>query len=408
MAIFDIALAEAWAMRPDALENLLAIADRSHEISPEALEAYKAEYAKRGEVLRIRDDVAILDFAGPMFKKANLFQAISGATSYSVLARDLQVALDDDRVAGIIGLFDTPGGAVNGCDELASAIFAARGRKPMVACVSGQCASAGIWLASAFDRIVVSDASIVGSVGVVLGIEDRKVADERAGRRVIEFVSSRAPGKRPNYDTDEGRALIQRRVDDLEAVFIAALAKHRGVDEAKVIKDFGAGGVEIGANAVKLGMADSVGSFESVFSELTQSGKARRKTQPKGAISMANEPGAPGEKTYTQAELDKAVADGIAASQARLSAILDSDEGKANPGLANHLARNTTLAATDAVATLKAAGPAAKDKQPDDKGKDFTQRKVEADGLAFAGEAGDKPEASVDWDSAFGKAGKTR
>ncbi|WEJ60230.1 S49 family peptidase [Devosia sp. FJ2-5-3] len=402
MSIYDVALAEAWAMRADALESLLAIAGRTNEVTPEALEAYRTKFHEKGAGLRIRDDVAIIDFAGPMFKKANLFQAMSGATSYATMATDFQTALDDPKISGIIGLFDTPGGTVNGCDELAASIFAARGAKPMVAYVSGQMCSAGYWLGTAFGKVVMSDASIVGSIGVILGIEDRTVADERRGVKTVEFVSSKAPGKRPDYDTDEGKALIQRRVDELEAVFIAAVAKHRGIDEATVIKDFGAGGVEIGANAVKLKMADAVGSFESVFADLTQRG-SRRTTKPTGARSMANDPGASGEeKTYTKAELDKAVADGIASYQTRQTAILGSDEGKANPKLAASLAAQLGLTAEAAIAILKDAGPAAVEKTDAQKAEDFKNQKKQGDGLAFAGEAGEQ-EVAFDWDDAFGR-----
>lgn len=403
MAIFDIALAEAWAMREDALDNLLSIANRANEVTPEALEAYRAEYAKKGEALRIRDDVAILDMSGPLFKRANLFQAMSGATSYATMARDFQLAQDDDKVAGILLNMDTPGGTVNGCDELASAIFAARGKKPVIAYVSGQACSAGYWLATAADKIIMSDASIVGSIGVILGIEDRTVADERRGVKTIEFVSSRAPGKRPDYDSDAGKALIQRRVDELEAVFIAAVAKHRGIDEATVIKDFGAGGVEIGANAVKLKMADELGSFESAFAQLTQRGKTRRTTKPTGDRSMATETGASGDdKTFTKAELDKAVSDGIASYQARQTAILTSEEGKANPKLAATLAATPTLTADAAIAILKDAGPAVAEKTPAEKAEEFKNKKTGADGLSFASETGDASDVAVDWDDAFG------
>lgn len=405
MAIFDIALAEAWAMRPDALENLLAIADRANEVTPEALEAYRAEYAKNGERYRIREDVAIIDMAGPLFKKANLFQAMSGASSYAVMARDFQAALDNDKVSGILLNMDTPGGTVNGCDELATAIFSARGKKPIVAYVSGQACSAGYWLATAADRVILSEASEVGSIGVLLGIVDTKDAEAKSGKRTIEFVSSKAPNKRPDYDTDEGRAVYQRRADNLGELFISTIAKHRGISAETVTKDFGAGGVEIGANAVKLGMADEVGTFETAFAQLTQRGKSRRSTKPKGASSMANEPGATGdEPIFTQAQVDKAIADGVAAHQARVTAITTSEEGKANPALAAHFANSTKLTAEEAIASLKAAGPAAKEKTAEEKAAEFKKAKTEGDGLSFAEEAGDKSAAKAGWATAVASA----
>jgi ClpP class serine protease len=51
---------------------------------------------------------------------------------------------------------DSPGGEVNGANELAQAIYDARGKKPIVAYVGGAGASAAYWVASAADRVVAS------------------------------------------------------------------------------------------------------------------------------------------------------------------------------------------------------------------------------------------------------------
>lgn len=409
MAIFDIALAEAWAMRPDALTNLLAIADRANEVTPSALEAYRADQAKNGERYRVRDDVAIIDMTGPLFKKANLFQAMSGASSYAIMARDLQVALDDDKVKGILLNIDSPGGTVNGCDELATAIYQARGQKDIAAYVSGQGCSAAYWLATAAPYIILSEASEVGSIGVILGIEDSKEAEAKAGKRTIEFVSSKAPNKRPDYDTDDGKAVYQKRADDLGELFIATVAKHRGTTADAVAKDFGAGGVVIGHSAVKLGMADEVGTFETAFQKLTHRGKSRRSNKPTGASSMANESGATGdETTFTKAELDQAVSDGIATYQARQTAIIGSEEGKANPKLAASLAAKAGLSAEDAIAILKDAGPAAIEKSKGEKADDFLAGKEQETGVAFSGEAGSGSAKDNSWGDVVASTNKMR
>jgi hypothetical protein len=49
------------------------------------------------------------------------------------------------------------------------------------------------------------------------------------------------------------------------------VAKYRNVSEAKVLSDFGGGGVLIGAEAVKVGMADAVGSLQSCLADIRQS-----------------------------------------------------------------------------------------------------------------------------------------
>jgi membrane-bound ClpP family serine protease len=100
-------------------------------------------------------------------------------------------------VSAIVLNLDTPGGAVNGVDELARAIFAARERKRIIAYVGGMGASAGYWLASAASEIVVSDAAILGSIGVRMVAQDTTEADRKSGR--VEFISSQSPANAPTW-----------------------------------------------------------------------------------------------------------------------------------------------------------------------------------------------------------------
>jgi signal peptide peptidase SppA len=283
-------MAASWAMLPEAIEQVLEIAARENDPTPEALEAYRAARADNGERLSIRGNVGVLDARGPMFKRANLMTAFSGATSYEVLRRDLQAALDDRTIQAIMLRVDSPGGEVSACDELAAAIYAARKQKPIAAYISGQGASAAYWLASAADKIIVSDVAAVGSIGIVLGVTDRRKADERNGVSRVEFVSSQSPDKRPDVETDAGKATIQRLVDDLGSVFVNAVAKYRGVTADHVMKKFGAGGLEIGANAVAIGMADEVGQFETALARLSMRGKNRAFLQQQKRIFGHGQP----------------------------------------------------------------------------------------------------------------------
>ncbi|MER9091519.1 S49 family peptidase [Mesorhizobium sp. M0700] len=357
MRAYDSAMSAPWAMLPEHVETLLTIAAREHD--PQALEAYRANRADRGERLGIRDNVAILNIAGPMFKRANLFVSFSGATSYEILRRDLQTAMDDKAVDAIILSIDSPGGEASGCDELAAAIYAARGRKPITAYVSGMACSAAYWLAAAADRIVVSDAAILGSIGVVLGITDRSKADERAGITRIEFVSSQSPDKRPNHGTDVGRARIQKTVDDLGDVFVSAVAKYRGVSKATVLTDFGQGGVEIGANAVKRKMADEVGQFEATLRALSARGKGARNVRPaltgslppgKPSPALAAAPAAVPVPSITDVQREAALA-----VRQRYSAFSSLEDRKAAPTLHGYLLNETDIPADRAAKILKAA-----------------------------------------------------
>ncbi len=346
--IVQRAIAEPWAITAEGLELILSVAARENQTSVEALEAYRAEHVPTAERLTKRGPVAILTARGPMLRHANLFTAVSGATSYDVMRRDLQAALDDVSIRALALNLDTPGGEVSGVDELAKAIRAGKARKPIVAYVGGMAASAGYWLASQATEIVVAETAMLGSIGVRAVVQDTTEADAKAGR--IEFISSQSPGKRADLSSDEGRGRIQRSIDALADVFIATVAEGRGVTADDVIAKFGGGDVLIGRAAVAAGMADRIGDFEAVVAELT--GRAPspkpvfRSTKMDEMIAKAE-----AEKLAAAARAEGLTA-GATAERDRIKTILALDEAEDRQTLALHLALTTPTAVEDMKAVL--------------------------------------------------------
>lgn len=274
---FQLAASQPWLIQRESLETVLAVAQRYGD--PEALQAKLGKPLDNARKVTMREGgVAVIPVTGPVFRYANLFTAISGATSTQVLASDIQAALDNPYVKAIVLEFDTPGGVATGIGELADLIAAGRARKPIKAYVDGMAASAGYWLASACTEIVTSETGIVGSIGVVMSYMDTRERDAKAGVKAVEIVSSQSPDKRIDPASDEGRAKVQAMVDALADVFVSAVAKNRGVKPATVLSDFGQGGVLVGKDAVKAGMADRIGSLESVIAELAGSASTSHRT----------------------------------------------------------------------------------------------------------------------------------
>lgn len=259
--IVEAILSEPWMITQTALANIMLIATRDND-DLDAVESKLGRPLDNSHKVTIRDGVAVIPVVGPMFRYANIFTEISGATSVEKLALDFQTALDDPAVTAIMLAIDSPGGQANGINEFAKMVHAARDIKPVTAYVSGMGASAAYWIASAASQIIIDDTAQVGSVGVVMGF--RPDDDD-----IIEFVSSQSPNKRPDIATAAGREVFQERVDAMAAVFVATVARNRGVSEEKVIKEFGQGDVLLGQTAVAVGMADKIGSHETVITHLS-------------------------------------------------------------------------------------------------------------------------------------------
>lgn len=280
---FAAACGSAWAIQPEALQGLLEIAAREHQPDFAAVEAARARRTDSG--LTMRDGVAIIGVTGPIVRYADMFSAISGATSVSTLAREFNTALSDPSVRAILLNIDSPGGEVAGINEFAQMVFDARGKKPVLAYVDGMAASAAYWIASAADEIVTDNTGLLGSIGVVATVANPDVKSARE----VQFVSSQSPNKRPNPNTDAGKSQLQTMVDDLADVFVSAVARNRGVTPDAVINEFGQGGVMVGAKAVDAGLADRLGSFEQIVSELA-AGNWRKKSKPQHAAEDSIQP----------------------------------------------------------------------------------------------------------------------
>lgn len=275
-------MAQQWAISGDQLEVMAGLSARDLENislkelagfkpSPVALSTRKGKVNQQG--VEMRDGVAIIPVMGVISRYAGMFEAICGGTSTQTLALRIQSALDDVSCRGIILVCDTPGGEANGIHELSEMIYAARGKKPITAYVSGTGASAGYWIAAACEKVVMDATAVVGSIGTVQSFRFRKEKED-SQFETLELVSSQSPDKRLDPRTERGREMFQESLDQLSDVFIGCVAKYRGVKREKVLSDFGQGWCLIGAEAVKVGMADKLGSLESTINEMTKGRKA--------------------------------------------------------------------------------------------------------------------------------------
>jgi ClpP class serine protease len=274
----EFLMSQAWALDGNTLDVMSEIARRSH--GAESLEGALSESGfqalesrgggKFGDTMTMRPGgVALLPVNGVVSRYATMFSAICGGTSTQILARDFNAALNDPSVKSIVLNIDSPGGDANGIHEIAEMIYQARGKKKVVAYVGGTGCSAAYWIASAADELVLDATARIGSIGTVLTMRRRKVKDDDEFEE-IEIVSSQSPNKRLDPASKEGRKAYQTELDELADVFVDRVARNMSVDRETVLSEFGQGGVLVGESAVKAGMANRLGSLESVIDELAK------------------------------------------------------------------------------------------------------------------------------------------
>lgn len=363
--ILDFYASKHWAILPETLQEMhrlyteaLERKQAGVELDVEAVAAKLGRPLDNSHAVTTRNGIAIIPVTGPIFRYANLFTEISGATSIETLATDFQQVKDDPNVKAIVLEINSPGGEADGTSELAQHIADARGAKPIIAYVANLGASAAYWIASAADEIVANKAASLGSIGVVCTVCVHK------DKNHIELVSSQSPNKRPNVETEGGRSQIQSWLDALADVFINSVAQNRNMSVEDVIEKGGKGGLKVGQQAVDAGLADRTGTLEGVIAELNSTDlamwKPKRKNlnarvvidntakSDKGDLDMPDEPKDPAnsgkDNPTAQADLDKSIKERVTAFfQETFGAKADAAPVKADDRVDAHSAELDTL-----------------------------------------------------------------
>lgn len=178
--------------------------------------------------------------------------------------RKLTEAVDaiakDDGVKALIVSINSPGGSVAGGESLHDAIARVAAKKPVVAVMGGLAASAGYMVALPAHRIFAREATLTGSIGVLL--ESAEISGLLAKVGITPQVLTSGPLKdQPSLTrplTPEGRQVLQGLVMDMYDQFVTMVAAGRHMDPARV-RELGDGRAYTGRQALPLGLIDAIG-----------------------------------------------------------------------------------------------------------------------------------------------------
>lgn len=280
-----------WAIEEshlDAIVEVLTLRGNGMKFTPDELQARLAtkfkptvvaarqmlpdESAPADRPYQLVGTVAVLPVQGVLTPRASWMTEVCGMTSTQQLGQWINQAVADKDVTAIVMDVDSPGGDAKGNAELAAIIREARGKKPIKAVVTGMGASAAYYVASAADEVIVSPSSEVGSIGTfTVHSEYSKQAEQRGVKyTVVKAGENKAVGNPYEPLSDNSKAVIQERVDGMNALFVNDVAANRGVSAEVIQTKFGQGKVMLAQAAVTAGLADRVGTLDAVLAELNQ------------------------------------------------------------------------------------------------------------------------------------------
>lgn len=204
--------------------------------------------------------LGVWGFALPGGRHVALLQ-VKGIIGNEEKQAEAVAALAEDRqVAALMVVIDSPGGAVSGGEALHDAIAKVAAQKPVVAVMQGVAASAGYMIAVPAARIFARNATITGSIGVLMEAPEFSGLLEKLGIDVQTLVSGPLKGQ-PSLSapmTQAGQQALQSLLMDLYDQFVAMVAegRHMSVADVRTLAD---GRAYTGRQALPLHLIDAIG-----------------------------------------------------------------------------------------------------------------------------------------------------
>jgi protease-4 len=197
----------------------------------------------------------------------------SDASAEKVIAA-LQAAFKDGNTQGVVMRINSPGGSPVQSQTIYDEMRRLRKKYPEIplyAVVEDICASGGYFVAAGADRIYVGKASIVGSIGVLMNGFGFTGLMEKLGveRRLITAGENKAMLDPFSPLDEKEKKHVQSLMKDVHEQFIGVVREGRG-QRLKETPDMFSGLIWTGQKSVELGLADGIGSLESVARDVVK------------------------------------------------------------------------------------------------------------------------------------------
>ncbi|WP_231489830.1 signal peptide peptidase SppA [Pedobacter sp. Leaf170] len=265
-------MVDALKYKDEILEELKSISGKTKKqsISSVSINDYAKNVSSSGDS---KNKVAIVYASGEITGGEGSDTEIGSER----ISRAIRKARLDDDIKAIVIRVNSPGGSALASDVIWREIVLTKKEKPVIASFGDVAASGGYYIGCAADSIFVQPNTITGSIGVFglipnfqnlmtnkLGITFDGV---KTGKYADIMVTNRPM-------TEGERFIIQNELNRIYNGFITRVADGRKKSKA-YIDSIGGGHVWIGTDAVQIGLADKIGSFNDAINAAARKAKVK-------------------------------------------------------------------------------------------------------------------------------------
>jgi protease-4 len=183
------------------------------------------------------------------------------------ICASLRAAATNDKVRAVLFRVDSPGGSAVASDSIWREVQCVRDAgKPVVVSMGAVAGSGGYYVACSADVIVATPTTLTGSIGVVGGKAVTTALTDRVGlnyRAVQRGERALMYSHHQGFSKDE-RERLDAWLDRIYMDFTGKVADCRGMTR-DAVHEVAKGRVWTGADAVGLGLIDSLGGFRDAL-----------------------------------------------------------------------------------------------------------------------------------------------
>jgi signal peptide peptidase SppA len=255
--------------------------------------------------------VGILSVVGELVNRGAYVGASSGLVSYEGIQHQAKLMGEDDSITHVVIDYNTPGGEAYGMSDTARSLRELVNGKKIISVVNSLAASAGYGLACVGDEIVIGESAVAGSIGVVILHLDQSKRLEGMGLKPTFLFAgnTKVLGNGLEQLTEDARNHLQAKVDECMDGFVRLVADHRPSLSPEAVASLQAN-TFVGQKAIDVGLADRIGTVQSVVKEINGA-RGGRIFSARKEIKMSNENGTPeaNQETGISAETHQAAVD---------------------------------------------------------------------------------------------------
>jgi len=211
--------------------------------------------------------VAVISVEGTLVHKGKWIGANSGETSYEGLRRQINAAMADMSVRGVVFEVDSCGGEVSGAFDVAEAAYELSQAKPTISILTDCAYSAGYLIAAAARQVVLPETGGAGSIGVVALHADYSKAQDMAGIKVtvLEAGVHKAEGNPFQPLPDSVAEAWISEMESTRQIFAKTVSRFRGSRLSYEAAMATEAQCYSGEAAVAAGLADAVARPSEAF-----------------------------------------------------------------------------------------------------------------------------------------------